>query len=144
MGLSGWVFSFRVRHPGSVRLLLGFNPGHSPAASGVLPGQSHASVILCRSNSDNRELGLMVELFVRNGRQAGAKFIPEDASEESCVDFSRRRIVDFLPADPQGFREGLRINFLGRIPLLFGRALCLVGGCGFGWGGGWTVSHLLD
>ena len=22
--------------------------------------------------------------------------------------------------------------------------MCLVGGCGFGWGGGWTVSNLLD
>ena len=102
MGLSGRVVSVRVRHPGSVRLLLGFGPSHSPAASGVLSCQSHASVILSGSDSDNRELGLMVELFVRNGRQAGAKFIPEDASEESCVDFSRRRIVDFLPADPQG------------------------------------------
>ena len=110
----------------------------------MLPGQSHASVVLYGSDSDNREFGFMIELFVRNGRQAGAKFIPEDASEESCIDFSRRRIVDFLPADPQGFREGLRINFLGRIPLPFGRALCLVGGCGFGWGGGWTVSNLLD
>ena len=110
----------------------------------MLPGQWHASVILSGSDSDDRELGFVVELFVRNGRQAGTKFIPEDASEESCVDFSGRRIVDFLPADPQGFGEGLRIHFLGRIPLLFGRALCLVGGCGFGWGGGWIVSNLLD
>ena len=85
MGLSGRVVSVRVKHPGSVRLLLGFGPGHSPAASGVLSGQSHASVIVSGSDSDNRELGLMVELFVRNGRQAGAKFIPEDASKESRV-----------------------------------------------------------
>ena len=86
----------------------------------------------------------MIELFVRNGRQAGAKFIPKDTSEESCINFFGRRIVDFLPADPQGFREGLRISFLGRTPLLFSRALCLVGGCGLGRGGGWTVSNLLD
>ena len=81
---------------------------------------------------------------MRDGPQAGAKFIPEDASEESCVDFSRRGIVDLLPSHPQGLGEGVRVNFLGRIPLLLGRALCLVGSCGFGWGGGWTVNNLLD
>ena len=144
MGLAGGVVSVGVRHPGSVRLLLGFGPGHSPAASGVLSGQFHASVILGGLDSDNRELGLVVELLVQDGRQAGAKFIPEDASEESCVDFSRRGIVDLPPSYPEGLGEGLRVNFLGRIPLLLGRALCLVGGCGFGWGGGWTVSNLLD
>ena len=144
MGLAGGVVSVRVRHPGSVRLLLGFGPGHSPAASGVLSGQFHASVILGGLDSDNGELGLVVELLVRDGRQACAKFIPEDASEESRVDFSRRGIVDLLPSYPQGLGEGLRVNFLGRIPLLLGRALCMVGGRGFGWGGGWTVSNLLD
>ena len=83
-------------------------------------------------------------MFISNGGQACAKFIPKDTTEESCINFTGRRIVDFLPADPQGFREGLRINFLGCIPLLFRCALCLVGGCSFGWGGGWTVSNPLD
>ena len=38
MGLAGGVVSVWVNNPGSVRLLLGFGPGHSPAASGVLSG----------------------------------------------------------------------------------------------------------
>ena len=86
----------------------------------------------------------MVQLFFSNGGKACAKFIPKDTTEESCINFTGRRIVDFLPADPQGFRENLRINFLGRIPLLFRCALCLVGGCSFCWGGGWAVSNPLD
>ena len=36
------------------------------------------------------------------------------------------------------------VDFLGRIPLLLGRALCLVGGCGVGSGGGWAVRDPLD
>ena len=144
MGLAGKVVSVRVRHPGRARLLLGFGPGHSPAASGVLSRQFHASVIRGGLNSDNRELGLVVELLVRDGRQAGTKFIPEDASEESRVDFSRRGIVDLLPSYPQGLGEGMRVNLLGCMTLLLGRALCHVGGRGFGLGGGWTVSNLMD
>ena len=144
MGLAGGVVPVGVRHPGSVRLLLGSGPSHSPAASGVLSGQFHASVILGGLDSDNREVGLVVELLVRDARQAGAKYIPEDASEESSIDFSRRGVVDLLPSYPQGLGEGLRVHFLGCIPLLPGRALCLVGGCSFGWGGGWTVRNLLD
>ena len=86
----------------------------------------------------------MVQLFFSNGGKACAKFIPKDTTEESCINFTGRRIVDFLPAGPQGFRENLRINFLGRIPLLFRCALCLVGGCSFCWGGGWAVRNPLD
>ena len=86
----------------------------------------------------------MVQLFFSNGGKACAKFIPKDTTEESCINFTGRRIVDFLPADPQGFRENLRINFLGCIPLLFRCALYLVGGCSFCWGGGWAVSNPLD
>ena len=110
----------------------------------MLPGQSHASLILCWSDSDNREFCFMIQLFITNGGQACAKFIPKDTTEESCINFTGRRIVAFLPTNPQGFRESLRINFLRCIPLLSRRALCLVGGCSFGWGGGWTVSNPLD
>ena len=144
MGLAGGVVPVGVKHPGGVRLLLGFGPGYSPAASGVLSGQLHASVILGGLDSDNREFGLVVELLVRDGRQAGTKFIAEDASEEPRIHFPRWGIVDLLPSYPQGLREGLRVHFLGCIPLLLGRTLCLVGGCGFGWGGGWAVRDPLD
>ena len=136
MGLAGGVVRVGVRHPGAVRLLLGFGPGHSPAASGVLPRQFHASVIHGGLDSDNREFGLVVELLVRGGRQASAKFIAQDASEEPRIHFPRWGIVDFLPSYPEGLGESLRVHFLGCIPLLLGRVLCLVGSCGFGWGGG--------
>ena len=144
MGFAGGVFSVGVGHPGSVRLLLGFGPGHSPAASGVMFGQFHASVILGGLDSDNREFGLVVELLVRDGRQSGAKFVAEDASEEPRIHFPRWGIVDLLPSYPQGLGEGPRVHFLGCIPLLLGRALCLVGGCGFGWGGGRAFRDSLD
>ena len=144
MGLAGRVVPVWVGHQRGVRLLLGFGPGHSPAAGGVLLGQFHACVILGGLDSDNREFGLVVEPLVRDGRQAGAKFIAEDASEEPRVHFPRWGIVDLLPSDPQSLGEGLRVHFLGRVPLLLGRALCLVGGCGFGWGGSWAVRDLLD
>ena len=87
MGLAGGVVPVGERHPGGVRVLLGFDPRHWPAVSGVLPGQFHASVILGGLDCDNRELGLVGELLVRDGRQAGAKFIAEDASEEPRIDF---------------------------------------------------------
>ena len=116
MGLAGGVVPFGVRHPGGVRLLLGFGPGHSPAARRVLPCQFHASVILGGLDSDNREFGLVVELLVRDGRQAGTKFIAGDASEEPRIHFPRRGIVDFLPSYPQGLGEGLRVRFLGVYP----------------------------
>ena len=64
MGLAGGVVPVWVGHPGGVRLLLGFGPGHSPAAGGVLSGQFHAFVILGGLDSDNREFGLVVELLV--------------------------------------------------------------------------------
>ena len=123
--------SVRVRHPGRKRLFLRFGPRHSPATSRVLPRQSHAALVLCWSDSDDCELGCMVQLFFSNGGKACTKFIPKDTTEESCINFTGRRIVDFLPADPQGFRVDLRIDFLGCIPLLFRCALCLVGGCSF-------------
>ena len=68
MGLAGGVVSVGVRHPGTLRLLLGFGQSHSLAASGVLSSQFHASVIRGGLDSDNRELGLVVELLVRDGR----------------------------------------------------------------------------
>ena len=139
MGFAGGVFPVRVGHQRGVRLLLGFGPGHSPAAGGGLSGQFHASVILGGLDSDNGKFGLVVGLLIRDGRQAGAKFIAEDASEEPRVHFPQWGIVHLLPSYPQGLGEGLGVHFLGRIPLLLGRALCLVGGCGFGWGGGWAV-----
>ena len=68
MGFAGGVFPVGVGHPRGVLLLLGFGPGHSPAAGGVLLAQFHASVILGGLDSDNREFGLVVELLVRDGR----------------------------------------------------------------------------
>ena len=110
----------------------------------MLPSQFHASVILGGLDSDNREFGPVVEVLVRDGRQAGAKFIAEDAFEEPRMDFPRWWIVNLLPSYPQRLGEGLRVHFLGCTPLLLGRALCLVGGCGFGWGGGGTFCDPLD
>ena len=87
MGFAGGVVAVVVGHPGAVRLLLGFGPGHSPAASGVLSGQVHAFVILGGLDCDNREFGLVVELLVRDGRQAGTKLIAEVPSEEPRIHF---------------------------------------------------------
>ena len=94
------MVSVRVRHPGRERLLLRFGPCHSAATSRVLPGQSHASLVLCRSDSDDCELGCMVQLFFSNGGKACTKLIPKDTTEETRINFTGRRIVDSLPADP--------------------------------------------
>ena len=86
----------------------------------------------------------MIELFVRNRQQAGASFIPEDASEESCVDFSRRRSSTLCQPTHRAFEKVWGSAFWAVYYFFFGRASCLSGGCSFGWGCGWTVSNLLD
>ena len=144
VGFAARVVPVRVGGPRGVRLLLGFCPGDSPASGGVLSGQLHALVVIDGLDTNNRKLGLVVELLVRDGRHAGAKFVAEDASEEPRVNFPRWGVVHLLPSHPERLGEGLGVHNLGRVPLLLGRALCLVGGCGFGRRGGWTVHDPLD
>ena len=67
MGFAGGVVSVPVGGPWGVGLLLGFCPGDSPASGGVLSGQLHALVVI-GGLDDNRKLGLVVELLVRDGR----------------------------------------------------------------------------
>ena len=105
-------------------------------AGGVVPGRLHALVVVDRLDANDGELRRVVELRVRDGREPGTKLVAEDASVQPRVHFPRQGVIHLLPSHPERFGEDLGVHFLGCVPLLLGPALCLVGGCGFAWGGG--------
>ena len=89
VGFAGGVVPVQVGGPWGVGLLLGFRPGEFRASGGVVSGQLHALVVVDGLATDNRELGLVVELLIGDRRQAGTKFVAEDASQEPRARFPR-------------------------------------------------------
>ena len=142
MGLAGGVFPVGVGGPWGVGLLLGFRPGDLPASDDVVPGQLHALVVVDGFDAHDGEVRSVVER-VRDGREPGTELVAEDASHQPRVHLPRRGVVDLLPTHPEHLGEDLGVHLLGRVPLLLGRTLCLVGSLGFGRGGGRAVHDLL-